>query len=59
MKIKITIPSSIEESVSTLTVKNVREGDDKEVLLTISSPCGDADIYVLLSHLRKALEKID
>lgn len=53
MKIEITIPSSTEESNTSLTISNV-DYDSREILLTIDTVTNDKNIY-----LKKALEIIN
>lgn len=54
MEIQITIPSSCEDSVTTLVASNA--DSDYEMLLSITSPSGQQNIYILVEDLAKALK---
>lgn len=58
MKIIINIESSTANSASKLNLRNVEEGLNSEVLLTIDHPGGQQDIYVLLQELISAVEAL-
>lgn len=57
MKIELTIPSSIEDSITKISISNVDEGGE-EALLTITSSTGREDIYILLRSLKTAVDAL-